>query len=882
MSKTYRLVPRGKFDYKRKFKIAKRIDRVTAEILIDALKKYYRSFIDGLKGKKVKVIEEKSEVQQKIDRNIKKTILIVAGVFFLTFVALVFIVVAFSSSKPEVKFASKFDVVFEHGGTACVTEAGIQKYTNYAFFNFITMQDNINATCNISYYSKTIQNKTYIIRMNLGRTQESNTFNDFSDEISRIASSRDTRLTEISFGTFTEKIDEFENSVLILAPGIIPEEVLFKIPDLVKKNNVLIYIGEDFETYSSKSSSKLVDKQTDKNWLLSYGYSSVRERPVPQNINMKRPRYSLRDTDVIKGSIYVWRAAANDTELDNNGAVVIFPQTLDIGWDSPDKAAEDVAGVLLNLEWAKPYVSFTKTIDLSNVNESFTEMSVSPSSVQTVGYGKAFFSSNGKDGNVYNKTIFLNVRKEANGRILEPEKTVLTGDKVVIKVIINESKLPSPSPILIFRALNSSFERTSFNEPYQGQSGSISITPNVAKDFEHRVTINLEGGDYILQATEGGTGYIFAESYFHIPKVTVQTISQITGSTASFKITKDGSSLDSEDLMYLKIQMGNTTLEYKKDQDTESGIRFTDSKGKDNKTYAYYTIQNGLMVVAPPSQLIPSSGKNLNITFSIAGTTLTQEVAYVEQDPMKNPWVLLMLVLAFIFILVGYFFVTREQVYYFLDVPDFLPMKKNKIEIARPLVLMLFDYINEEYRWKYMPLTATELKQGFNKLSHEGKPLSITEFNLVKLLDQLIEEGFVWKDLGLYGLVKWEKEGGRDRKYLATFRVLRTLFLNNIIPFSELNEREDCDIVINVRGVTLYLHFFIGESPDAIPELLMRILKNLKRGTNIIIVRDANSLRKFKKELEQLSIKSASIVKIEINKGNALIVTLDKILNLLT
>jgi hypothetical protein len=161
-----------------------------------------------------------------------------------------------------------------------------------------------------------------------------------------------------------------------------------------------------------------------------------------------------------------------------------------------------------------------------------------------------------------------------------------------------------------------------------------------------------------------------------------------------------------------------------------------------------------------------------------------------------------------------------------------------------------------------MPLSAQELKNEMRrKVTYKGVPIMITDYNLEKILNDLIEGGDVVKAVNLYGLKMWEEKSGRSMKYLALFRLLRSFFVNNAVPFTELNSRKDCDMFATVKGEGIYIHIYTDEGA------FKRGLALVDSGKNFIVFESRKEMEEILKKLELSYTPTAVILKSEISNG---------------
>jgi len=207
-----------------------------------------------------------------------------------------------------------------------------------------------------------------------------------------------------------------------------------------------------------------------------------------------------------------------------------------------------------------------------------------------------------------------------------------------------------------------------------------------------------------------------------------------------------------------------------------------------------------------------------------------------------------------------------ETVRYGLDIPDFPPMSTIKIPVKRETVLEIFDNVNAGYSWQWMPLRIDEIKNGFRRLTYNGKPILIGDFNLERILSKLREEGQVDETLGYWGRTTWEKESGHTLRYLTIYRILRNVFVNNAVKFSKLDAMKDCDVKVIAGKEEIFFHIMDGE-----PERVVhRAIATAKMGTTIIVFKTEDERDEFRNSLTSTS-KLAIGLKMEVNNGNILL-----------
>ncbi|MEM2974347.1 MAG: hypothetical protein QW112_01835, partial [Candidatus Micrarchaeia archaeon] len=154
-------------------------------------------------------------------------------------------------------------------------------------------------------------------------------------------------------------------------------------------------------------------------------------------------------------------------------------------------------------------------------------------------------------------------------------------------------------------------------------------------------------------------------------------------------------------------------------------------------------------------------------------------------------------------------------------------------------VIEMFDSINKELRWQYTPLSLQDLKAAFRKMSFQGRPIIVGDYNLEHILDKMVEEGLLKKALDYYGLVSWEKEAKKSIYRLAMQRALRDLFVIEGIPFIPFGQRTDCDTIVNVGGEKVFLHIYEDDT------VIYRAVQTAPQGRTIIIFEDEQTMKDF-------------------------------------
>ncbi|MFA6907705.1 MAG: hypothetical protein WC263_02660, partial [Candidatus Micrarchaeia archaeon] len=184
------------------------------------------------------------------------------------------------------------------------------------------------------------------------------------------------------------------------------------------------------------------------------------------------------------------------------------------------------------------------------------------------------------------------------------------------------------------------------------------------------------------------------------------------------------------------------------------------------------------------------------------------------------------------------------------------------------------DNLNAGYSWKWMPLRSEEIKGGFRKLTYNGKPILIGDFNLERVLTKLKEEGSVKDELDYWGKTAWEKESNHSTRYLMIYRILRNVFVNNAVKFSKIDAIPECDVKAVLGSEEIYFH--VMEEPRE--RVAHRALATVPKGHTIIVFKTAEEAEDFRRSLNSPS-KLAVALKMEVNNKNILLLPIKEAVN---
>jgi hypothetical protein len=241
--------------------------------------------------------------------------------------------------------------------------------------------------------------------------------------------------------------------------------------------------------------------------------------------------------------------------------------------------------------------------------------------------------------------------------------------------------------------------------------------------------------------------------------------------------------------------------------------------------------------IAYETSFFPSPGPH-TFKFLIGDDVIIKDIPFNREPSFIEKYWYMLVVIVVVF--GGAFAIRRpEKSDFFIDVPDFPPLQAIAIPLKRETVLNMFDSINKELRWQYTPLSIQDLKAAFRKISFQGRPVMIGDYNLEHILDRLVEEGSLKHAIDYYGLTSWEKDSKKNIYVLAMQRALRDLFVIEGVPFLPFGQRTDCDTITSVGGEKIFLHIYEDDS------VVYKAVQTASQGRSVLVFEDEQTMKDF-------------------------------------
>ncbi|MCX8200079.1 MAG: hypothetical protein N3G76_01280 [Candidatus Micrarchaeota archaeon] len=628
------------------------------------------------------------------------------------------------------------------------------------------------------------------------RREQATYYNEFKQSLSDELSKYGLTVNEI----YLDELESLPNGttpLIIIPTGYIPASLALtsgegkSLKELAQKGATILYIGYGFNQGVMDERRGRLFPGTDYSAAQvasGLGFDISSTAPQLSGLDyLDTARYSAVSRDPQKVQVRLIYGGISVVSWGGPGYVIIVPNTLDSGWKNGYDAGKDISKIVINNVWLKEYNKFIGTSPADFITPSEHGMAYDTlftqgkEAVFNRAYARVYARAYDENNNIIDaQAKYLRIDRVQKGTIASnlyaiPQK--LSGSKLDVEAFFDENPndFRQPTPVWI-RIINSSSAVES--EALFGAQYILPIKYTQKSQYDPL----LKPGKYVmLLQTPTTPPRTLGASILVVPKINVVPVS-IDWKKQMFAFTLEAPELGSAVAQYTK-SLENTYV-------------IIDEK---HKVKLSYTVSGNTPVIYFKVEEPLEEGKLHTFRFELVDGLSYEGVSNIVRMYYEQWWFWAAIILTVGIVAVGIMLRAREKVMYAIDIPDFEIRKKKKIFIKKEMVLDLFDSINKDYGWNHMPLMLKELKSGFRKISYQGRPILIGDYNMQLILDKLKYEGLVKEYLDLYTVSKWEQISGFDYKYLSVFRRIRDILINNAIPFTHLNERKDCDVYIKSK-----------------------------------------------------------------------------------
>lgn len=635
------------------------------------------------------------------------------------------------------------------------------------------------------------------------RREQATYYDEFKGQLSRELGQEGIVVNEIYLDEL-ESLPNTTNPLIIIPTGYLPAGLVLtkeegkSIKELAQKGATIIYIGFGFDQGLMDERRGRLFPGTDYSRaqaVSNLGFDITSNVPLLSGLEyLDTARYAATTEQTrIMGiaeqmRIFFIYGGISVVSWGGPGYVIMVPNTLDSGWKNGRDAAKDIAKIINSKQWMIADGKFIGqsepdylTFENGNTIVYDTLFTGGKAATLNRSYARVYAKAYGEDKTkVADAQVkYLKIDKVQKGTVANnlyvlPQK--ISGSKLDLEAFFDESPEDFRQPTQVWvRIINTSGEVAS--ESIFGAQYILPIKYTQKAQYDPQ----LAPGKYIvLLQTPSAPPKTLAASVLVVPKINIVPVS-IDWKRQQFVFSLDIPEIPKSDLYTRNLNGTFVVVDEKLRKPLVLGI-------SDNVPVVMVKVDEPL-----------EEGKKHTFRFEAVEGLVYEEVSNIIRVYYEQWWFWAALIVAGGTAMIGILFRAREKAIYSIDIPDFEIRKKKKIFIKREMVLDLFNSINKDYGWEYMPLMIKELKSGFRKITYQGRPILIGDYNMQVMLDKLKYEGAVKEYIDMWTVSKWEQMSGFDYKYLSVFRKIRDILINNAIPFTRLNERKDCDVYIKSK-----------------------------------------------------------------------------------
>lgn len=813
---TYKFELRKKYFNKRKFKI---VEKKPIELISNALK-------EVLFPKKTSLTDVRKPI-------------IAFAIFII--LLLLFSMLLFSGTNntqvvQNVTFqAPQLVVNFQEGGIVNIGGRVRDSVVGYYKLNYsVSGADSI--TIKTEIYKERIPNQVFVL---VSKMDQATNYQLFKYELKRRLEAKGLPLNEMS-------LDQVETlpagSVLIIPSGLLPEKLTqpgnANLLTLANRGVLILYIGQRFDSEGFTITESGSRKGISPEFASKLPFTFVPANLVSSNksLNILNTYYMAKTSSGNSGTLLYGTISLVTTQ--QGGKLLLVPQVLDHGWNSPALAAEDIDKIITEIKWALPQNERQHTYSIQGNASDYSFFFSPPFSEKEKTIVARVIASHG--GNTTEKLHVFYMRQDVKGNLFFSEDMLhlvsgtITEKETSFIAALRENTTEERRLFMSVRDINGNeLLRTPLA---QGASGRVPLLG----DTEFSERLNLDKGVYLASVVDEDNKP-YARMIIEIIDVNISVVSQsFDKNLFVFSSTVDGQSI--------KINQVKVIV------DGKYSYQFTDSS----------EFRINMEKDLRGEQLSPG---NHSFVFEYSGLKKVVVLQrFASSQFYENPiyWIMGIIALL-IFVGTPYLAALLRKEMYALDIPDFPPLSRIKIPMKKEMVFGVLEKVNEDYKWKNTPLTLEEIKKGFKKIIYQNRAVFISDYNLEYILEKLHNKGDVKSALEYYGLTKWEVETGKSIKYLAMQRKIRDICINEAIAFSRSEEKTKCDMYLKVLGQDVFV--YIMDLPATREEKLTLALRAIQKGLVVLLFENAEEKKDFEDTINSAS-EGGGLVKLEIMAGS--------------
>ena len=576
-----------------------------------------------------------------------------------------------------------------------------------------------------------------------------------------------------------------QNSIVVLQSGLIQTSLMAPnssyggpsvvngnatLRTLLNRGDTVVYIGKNFTTSIGTGEDVFNTTREDLGLLSNISLDTGPFLFQPGNYSKAVISFHSPTFQFTKGVNYGYVTAV-DSE---NGTLIAFSNYPTAGWSSVGSMANDIAGVIDSRFWLERLAYGTSNFSISNSIGTIPVFTMAQPINNTGGLGAGVINSS------YSliKLNLFNTRKNVSVEI-PFAITYAPQGAVSMPSVFGETQ----SLAVTASSSNNARGGTSFHIDVKNMTGSLYKSLSLGfigtRQFSivHYYSFTIPSGYYTASLVDIN-GNVYGSSLFYVANVNITPVSlNFKNGTFSFSMKSNG------------VPVSNTS--------------YTASL---NGAYSQTgQVQSGNLTYILPGGAAQGYGSKV-FTFSMFGANYTYSTNYASTSPGIPPLYIEFGVAAVFIIILNLVLKAPTTDDYYIDVPNFPPVKKVKLKADVNSITGIFDAVNFGYRWKYMPLTPEEVKNGVStNIRLENVPVAVTLQNISGVLNKLVAQGILVSSGGYYAPAVWVAQSKHDIEYLAIFRKLRDFCVTNAMLFTDLDADPNVDMIITRRGTQAHI-----------------------------------------------------------------------------
>ncbi len=668
--------------------------------------------------------------------------------------------------------------------TGALTYNNGKDLVGYALVNYIAKNVS-NVTMNLYIYKSNPHFKIYLLNVSdycYHCFEGQLLLSDLGNELA--AYGLLTNQSTLEFVNISNTASIPNDSIVIIPSGLLPTLLMPSsnstgLFSLLSKGDTVIYIGQSFNRTIGPSGIIFSTSPQQLNLLREHGISAISVNSTTYSKIRSSNNFTFNNATFafVGGSNYgsiVYAKALN-------GTIAAFSNYETYGWKNTSSEAGDIAKAIYAIFWMSPMASGSYsfvpmqrngTVGIFTLatypNDSmFSEINGSYALVKV-------FARNATAGTMQN--LYAMIYAEQNGTLSMPALIAQT-QSVPIQIFMNvqSTSIQTVSPHIDIYNRNMSYV-------YTIPIGFFNTSTNLS--IIKYTSFMLPQGTYIAVLKNFYNKY-YSAALFQMANVTIEPVLiSFSNGTFIFSVTSN------------KYPISNASYS------VELNNQYS-SSGKITNGTIYYTL--------PKGTVIPYG--NETFAFSLFSTKYTYSETYVKKIFHIPAFYIEVAVVLIVIIMLNLLLKAPTRDEYYIDVEELPPVKKATFTASADQIISVFGKVNMMYRWRYMPLTAEEVKNGISSsIRYNNIPVSITLQNAEEVLSYLSEKGLVVSAQGYYAPKSWLPESKHDIEYLAIFRKLRDHCVAHAMLFSDLDESDIADMVITKGGLHAYVIIYSSVS----------------------------------------------------------------------